>query len=93
MKLAILALALAVTGCASTPYNADSSAAQIKAMAADNKATVACTVAPTPWGIAKSLIVSVDETGQSNATVFVDGDCAKMSINTAKPPPAPKVGP
>jgi len=90
--LAILA-ALALTGCASAPYNADSSAAQIKAMAADNKSTVACTIAPTPWGIAKSLVVSVDETGQSNATVYAEGDCTKMSITTQKPYAPPKVGP
>lgn len=90
--LAVLATVAALAGCASmfSPYNSTDSAAQIKAMASDNKVNVACQIVPTPWGMARSLVVSADETGQTNADVQAKGDCSELAISTTKPY-APKV--
>lgn len=83
----IAVVTLLLTGCASMflPDYGAMSAAQSKAAAGDNKAIGNCVIAPTPWGMARTSWVVVDETGSSNATMSIKGNCDEVSVQTSKP--------
>lgn len=78
---------MALQGCASMflPDYGSMSAAQSKAAAGDNKAVGNCVIAPTPWGMARTSWVVVDETGSSNANMVIKGACDEVSVTTSKP--------
>jgi hypothetical protein len=82
MRLALLALALA--GCAGQQLPGDPSRAtpeQIKAMAADRNANVACSVGTGPWGKVTLLFAALDRGVIPNGVVSIDPDC-KTVIDT-----------
>ncbi len=88
--LAALPLFL-LSGCAVFGGNPALNADQLKAIAADNKNSVACISFPMMGGVSKAVIVNIDETRSIDGSVSVEGNCDKLTVNTSTVIPPPKV--
>lgn len=90
MKIVAIAVLLCLSGCALFGQNPSLSPEQLKAIASDNKGSVVCMSSPMMGGVAKAVVINLDETRNIDGSVSVEGNCDKLTVNTATLPPAPK---
>jgi hypothetical protein len=80
-----LLVVLFMTGCATLPADpASMSADQIKALALDKNASVACTVINSPYGRGVATFVNLDRAVIAHGTVSVDAECKVTITNSPK---------
>ncbi|HEV8585917.1 MAG TPA: hypothetical protein VGT02_13190 [Methylomirabilota bacterium] len=85
MRVALVALALTLGGCALS--YAPLAPEQITAMGRVKNATTLCVQATTPWGNVNTVVTSAGEGAQLVTESSVDASC-KSATSTGRPTPA-----
>ncbi len=74
--LIIFAVIVLFGGCASVPGDpAKLNAEQLREIAKDKSASVACTIVNSPWGVGRTIWVQVDKSTFKAGAVTVGADC------------------
>lgn len=87
MKYLILALALALAGCAQLPANpTEMSPEQLREWIRDKNAAVSCGRVNTPWGPQTFVYWNVDNSKNLEGTLIVKPDCETSYTNSKGSP-------
>ncbi len=86
MKLTAILATMALAGCTAQQQYGDDPAIA-KTVAGDNKSKGVCIISPSLYGgpPGRAIYAIADETGTTNTTVTVKGDCSEVSVTTTKP--------